>query len=131
MSGVLVYEEERASAALEKWLAEGSPALSDEERVLAHVQGFIVDMDMAGLSGYLYNHAERVEEIETTADALARIGQDQLAGELLRWCKPLRAAMRGAVSARWETVVATIDPERELDGCQKSIRRLILTLRGV
>ncbi len=53
-------------------LADGVETLSPADRELFRIQGFIIEYEMNGLSGYFYNRLPDLDEIFATVEAMRK-----------------------------------------------------------
>lgn len=112
--------------AFEEAQGSGIESLTERGRALANAWAFIIDWEMGGLAGYLYNTLPDHAAIEDTIAALGSVGLSSLA-ELLRLAHaPFAETAHGQGAATRGQVLA----EGEADSLLRDLDDQIANLHG-
>jgi hypothetical protein len=106
--------ENRLADVFDAGLANGIASLSPRDQELYRIQSFVIDFQMGGLSGYLYNHLPDVEEIERTVEAMRRRKRTRLASLLDSAWNLFRDYVEPDSPSTWEDVLKEYDPGEKL-----------------
>lgn len=105
---------EKLSNAFDKALNAGIESLSADEKDLYFIQDFIIELEMGGLSGYLYNRLAITNHVSSTISAMRTYGLSEMA-ELLAEANQLFPPQAKADFANtWAEVVRRHDPGNRL-----------------
>jgi hypothetical protein len=116
--------ENRLAEVFDAGLANGIASLSPRDQDLYRIQDFIIDFQMGGLSGYLYNHLPDVEDIERTVEAMRRRKLTHLASLLKSALNLFRDYVDPDPPSTWEDVLKEYDPGEKLQDVESRIHEL-------
>lgn len=106
--------DDRLTEVFDRGLQHGLDALSPEDRQLFRIQYFILEFEMGGLSGYMYNRLPDLTEIAETVAAMRHFKFLRLA-DLLEQAAALFGDYRDPDSpTTWANVLEVYDPDKRL-----------------
>lgn len=107
--------DERLTDAFDRGLRDGVQSLSPEDQQLYRIQDFILEFEMGGLSGYLYNRLPDFAVIDETVAAMRKFKFLRLS-ELLEQAASLFRDYRDPdPPTTWRQVQQMYDPDNRLD----------------
>lgn len=116
--------DDRLTQVFERGFRNGLEALDSPDRELFRIQDFILEYEIGGLSGYLYNRLPDLDCIRTTVEAMSRRGLVELAA-ILGEATELFADYRDPGStSTWAEVLSRYDPMGRIDRLQGAIGEL-------
>ena len=123
--------DERLTDAFDLGLSEGVQSLSPEDQQLYRIQDFILEFEMGGLSGYMYNRLPDVAGIGETVAALRQFEFLRLSELLEQTANLFREYRDPNPPTTWEQVRKEYDPENRLDSIADEISALAKRGYGV
>jgi hypothetical protein len=115
---------QRLSEVFDRALSEGLESLNEDERELYLIQDFIIEQEMNGLSGYLYNRLTNTAQIASAVIAMRRYGLADLAGFLDEAFRLFKGYTEPALATTWSDILRRYDPENRLEAIGKKINAL-------
>ena len=115
---------ERLIEVFDRGCRDGTEILTPKECDLYTIQEFILDFEMSGLSGYLYNHLSDIGRIRATADAMRRHDLTALARILGDALRLFESYVAPDPPTTWNAVLRRYDPDKRLDTLSDEIRSL-------
>jgi len=116
--------DDRLTDAFDRGLREGLDSLSAVDRELFHVQDFIIEFEMGGLSGYLYNRLPDLDRIGHAVTAMKRLGFGRLADLLAQAAGLFNGYRDPAPRTTWDEVRKTYDPAGRIDAIDSAVDAL-------
>lgn len=108
----------------DRGLRDGIQSLSVSDQELYWIQEFILDYEMGGLTGYIYNHLPDTKGIHVAIAAMRKHGLTALA-ELLNEATALFANYTESdATPTWNSVLQKYDPKDKLDEIDSRIDEL-------
>jgi hypothetical protein len=104
-------------------MRDGIDTLSPTEREVFRIQDFIIEYEMGGLSGYLYNRLPDRDGIVAAVAAMRRHGLPELAA-LLNEAAELFARYTASNPPTWGETLQWYDPAGRLEVLDEHIRAL-------
>ena len=115
---------ERLTEVFDRGARNGIETLSLDERALYSIQDFILDFEMGGLSGYLYNHIRDIQQIRNVCTAMRQRRMTPLAN-LLEEAIKLFCDYRDDPSAQtWSSILLAHDPQDRISAIEAGIASL-------
>jgi hypothetical protein len=114
--------DERLAEVFDRGLRDGVNALAPAERELFHIQDFIIEYEMGGMSGYFYNRLPDLDGIRAAVAAMRRHGLPELA-PLVGEAAELFTGYTDPPST-WGEVLRLYDPGHRLDELEGRIGAL-------
>lgn len=115
---------EKLFIVFDRALAEGLESLSADDRELYLIQDFIIEFEMGGLSGYLYNRLPQKSQMSEAVSAMQKHDLLELAELLGEAFKLFESDSESDVAETWADVMRRHDPIHRLDVIRKSILEL-------
>src|SRR5262249_36856931 len=94
------------------------------DRALFLIQDFIIDYEMQGLKGYIYNRLPNLDRISSAVTAMHRYGLFELAALLREAAELFRNYSDPDPPTTWTEVLQQYDPTRRLDQLHTEIALL-------
>ena len=116
--------DERLTDAFDRGLSDGVESLSPEDQQLYRIQDFILEFEMGGLSGYMYNRLPNVAGIGETVTALRQFKFIRLSELLEQALNLFREYRDPNPPTTWEQVRKKYDPDNRLDSIADEISAL-------
>ncbi len=113
--------DERLPDAFDRGLTRGIASLSGADRDFYRVQHSIIEFEMGGLSGYLYNQLPDLNAIDQGIAAMRRVGAAPLADPVDQAAELFRRYDEQGGSRTWGEFVKAADPAGRLKGIEASI----------
>jgi hypothetical protein len=122
--GEAVVTHELLAEVFDRGLRDGVDALSSADRELFRIQDFVIEYEMGGLSGYLYNRLPDLDGIATAVAAMRRHGLAELAALLDEAAGLFAGYADPDPPSTWVEVCRRYDPAGRLDDVDRRIRAL-------
>lgn len=116
--------DEVLSAVFDKGFQNGVESLTPRELELYRIQEFILDFEMGGLSGYMYNHLADTASISSTIAAMQSLGLRSLASLLGEAAALFDGYVDSESLPTWKSILQKHDPHDRLDAIQERISSL-------
>lgn len=116
--------DEQLSDVFDRGIHNGTDSLTPYEQELFLVQDFIIEYEMGGLSGYLYNRLPDVEGIRRTIKAMQQNGLTALADLMGKVIAIFDGYAELDEFATWQHVLRQYDPENRLNELDQQIQEL-------
>jgi hypothetical protein len=119
-----VVTHEQLAEVFDRGLRDGPDSLSADDRELFRIQGFIIDYEMGGLSGYFYNRLPDLAGIRAAIAAMRRHRLLELAALLDEAAGLFAGYTDPDPQTTWEAVRRRYDPAGRLDELGRRIGAL-------
>ena len=116
--------QEQLSEVFDRGLRFGVESLSPLEMEVFRIQDFIIEYEMGGLSGYLYNRLPDLAGIEATVAAMRQHGITELAALLNEAMSLFAGYADPNTPTTWESVCQYYDPHGRVDDLDRQIGML-------
>jgi hypothetical protein len=112
---------ERLTEVFDRGCRDGTAILTPNECDLYTIQEFILDFEMNGLSGYLYNRLPDIGRIRATADAMRRQNLTALARILGDALHLFESYVDPDPPTTWNAMIRRYDPENRSNALSDEI----------
>jgi hypothetical protein len=119
-----VNANERLTEVFDRGLRFGVGVLSPTDHDLFRVQDFIIEYEMGGLTGYLYNRLPDLQGIRATTTAMRRFRLTQLAEVLDETIELFAGYVDPEPSCTWGELLRLYDPGGNLDRLHQQVSAL-------
>lgn len=116
--------DDKLTEVFDRGLRDGMDSLTTSERELFLVQDFIIEFEMNGLSGYLYNRLPDLETIARAASSMNRLGANRLAALVGEAAELFQNYKEPGAGATWSDVLKEYDPHGVLQTIEAKINKL-------
>lgn len=114
----------RLTEVFDRGLRDGVDALSAADRDLFRVQDFVIDYEMGGLSGYLYNRLPDLGAVRAAVEAMRRLRLAELAALLCEAADLFAGYADPDPPCTWAEVLRRHDPAGRLGEIERRISGL-------
>jgi len=116
--------DDRLSDAFDRGLRDGIDSLSHADQELFRIQDFIIDYEMGGLSGYLYNRLPDIQRIRAAIAAMRKHGLVELSKLLSEATVLFANYTESKTRPTWNSVLQKYDPGNKLKKIDLHIEEL-------